>query len=161
MKLVLASLLGLLVFTGCETTPEMSPQQRRALQVRTFDATYKNVFNAFKTVLQDEGYIISNQDFSGGMILAQATKSSNRGSVKFMRAFASRGSDYVTSEGYSISANFEEINKTTTESRLILQKTQNMKRGSSTGNELLDPAIYKNIYQKVSVEIKRRQASGR
>ncbi len=161
MKLVLASLLGLLVFTGCETTPEMSPQQRRSLQIRTFDSTYKNVFNAFKTVLQDEGYIIRNQDFSGGMILAEATKSSNHGAVKFLRAFANNGNDYVTSEGYSISVNLEEINKTATESRLILQKTQNMKRGSSIGNELLDPAVYKNIYQKVSVEIQRRQASGR
>ena len=161
MKLVLASLLGFMVLASCETTPEMSPQQRRALQVRTFDSNYKNVFNAFKTVLQDEGYIIRNQDYTGGMILAEATKSSNKGAVRFLRAFGNNGSDYVTSEGYSISVNFEEINKNTTESRLILQKTQNMKRGSSTGNELLDPAVYKNIYQKVSVEIKRRQATGR
>jgi len=156
MKWLLASLLGLLVLSGCETIPPMSLQQKRALQVRTFDASYKNVFNGWKTVLQDEGYIISNQDITGGMILASATRSSNH-----LHVFPGNRSDYVTSEEYRISVNLEEINENATESRLILQRTRNMKFGSTTGKELLDPAVYQNLYQKVSVEIQRRQASGR
>lgn len=58
------------LLAACAVTPPMSPQQIRAMQMRSFESTtYENVFRALKTVLQDEGYVIKNQDMVGGLIV--------------------------------------------------------------------------------------------
>lgn len=155
----IVSALALLVFVGCATTPELTPQQRRALQVKTFnDTTYDNVFRAFKTVLQDEGYIIKNQDMQGGLILATIQKTDK--GAKFM-AIMNGDSNYRTGEGYEVAINFEQINKSTVESRLVVQKLETYSQGGSQGNEILEPTLYQSLYQKVATEVSRRSASGR
>ena len=74
----LGLIAGVLAFTACQTVPKLSPQQRRQLQTRAFkDVGYNNVFRAFKTVLQDEGYIIKNQDMKGGLIVAHLQQTSS------------------------------------------------------------------------------------
>lgn len=161
MRFLLPLLLSVFTLSACVTTPPMSPQQRRALQKRTYDYDMKSVFNAFKTILQDEGYIIRNQDFAGGMLLAEMQKSTGSGMAFLSVLGGNSNSDYATSEGYSVSVSFEEINKKTTETRITLEKTTRMKRGGQQGDEILDPAIYKDIYQKVDVELKRRAAQGK
>lgn len=163
MKLVLSVLLAGLAFSGCVVKPQMSPQQRRALQKRSYDYSMKNVFNAFKTVLQDEGYIIRNQDYAGGMILAEKQRAANNGGAAFLSILAGGRSsgDYTTSEGYTVSVSLEGINKSTTETRMTLEKVSRSSRGGQSGGELLDPVIYKSLYQKIDVELKRRAAQGK
>ncbi len=148
-------------FCACVSSPSLSPQQRRALQVKGFSASYNHVFRAFKTVLQDEGYIIKNQDMQGGLIVAEA---SQRGSaaVAFLSALSSSGpSIYRTGTTYSVSVNLEAIRKDYVESRVIIQKKDSYSMGGQTGNEILSPALYKNIYSKVQVEIARRKAQNK
>ncbi len=59
---------------GGTTKPTFSDAQRRAMQVKTLDANYEMTFQAVKSVLLDDGYIIKSQDFAGGMILAEGSK---------------------------------------------------------------------------------------
>ncbi|OQX94175.1 MAG: hypothetical protein B6I23_02230, partial [Rickettsiaceae bacterium 4572_127] len=54
--------------------PTFTDAQRRAMQVKTLDASYEMTFQAVKSVLLDDGYIIKSQDFAGGMILAEGSK---------------------------------------------------------------------------------------
>ena len=151
--------LCLILFSGCVVTPQkFTPQQRRAMQVRTFDASYENVFKSVKTVFQDEGYIIRNQDFAGGMVLAQKETSENAGYQ--MIELLSDNESYTTGTGYEVSMNLDKINNTSTETRMTLQSTRKTNLGGSSGKELLKPEVYKSLYDKITVEIKRRQARG-
>ena len=155
---------------GCQTTAPLTPQQRRALQVRIFsDVSYNTVFRAFKTVMQDEGYIIKNQDFSGGLIVAESQKPVSSSKGQFAMAVAvgvlsgmsgnsSTRNNYKTGQVFSWSVNLEEIQNKTVESRLILQKKDFYSQGGQRGREILDPEIYRNIFVKVLQEIERRKA---
>ncbi|MDE0119898.1 MAG: hypothetical protein OXM55_07830 [Bdellovibrionales bacterium] len=144
---------------GCVTT-QISPQQRRAMQVKLFDSSsYNNVFRAFKTVLQDEGYIIKNQDMQGGLIVAHSSKGTSSGFA--VLAVLSGQQNYQTGTTYEVSVNLEEIRKNNVESRVIIQKVASYNMGGSRGNEILDPKLYRNIYGKVIVEVERRKAQKR
>ncbi len=154
MRLLLFSLL----LAGCATT-QISPQQRRALQVKLFEADYKTVFRSFKTVLQDEGYIIKNQDMQGGLIVAHASKSAGVGSVAL--AILAKTDNYRTGFTYEVSVNLEKTGKNQVETRVIIQKTSIYSRGGSTGREILSPELYRNIYSKVAVEVQRRKAQNK
>lgn len=143
---------------ACASKPQLSAQQRRSLQVRNFKATYDTTFRAIKTVLQDEGYVIKNQDMQGGLIVAEKTMTDN--STKFWAALAGAQS-YRTGEGFDVSFNLEKLNEASTESRLVIQKHETTNLGGKQGEEILDPILYKTIYQKIQTELARRLASGK
>jgi len=157
MKEIIA-VLAFLTMAGCATTPQLSSTQRRALQTRTFeDTNYDNVFRAFKAVLQDDGYIIKNQDFEGGMIQASVQKTdAGAGWARLQGA-----QNYRTGEGFEVSINLEKLNPKVTESRVTIQKTEQFSLGGQQGREILDQKIYKSLYDKVTVEVNRRKAKGR
>ena len=155
MKKILA--LSFLL-AACAVTPAISPQQIRAMQMRTFeDTSYENVFRAFKSVLQDEGYVIKNQDRVGGLIVGSIQRTD--GMSNFNMVF-NAGKNYRTGESYEASVNLEKIGRTI-ETRITIQRMESYSMGGSQGNPILNPEEYKNIYEKVSVEVKRRQAQGK
>jgi hypothetical protein len=152
--------LALTLFTGClATAPKLTPQQRRALQVRTFEASYDNVFKGARTVLQDEGYIIKNQDFDGGMILAQKETTASSGSV-FLATMGGDNQSYVTGRSFDISFSLEKINDNLTETRMTLQNVTKTSTGGVAGKEVVDTEVYNALYNKINVEIQRRKARG-
>ena len=156
LKLMTCITAFLWLGAGCVTTTKLSPQQRRALQVRNFESPYNHVFRAFKTVLQDEGYIIKNQDMEGGLIVAHSSKPASSGSV-FLSVLAG-DQNYHTGTTYEVSVNLEAIRKSYVESRVIIQKKSAYSQGAQIGGEIINPALYKNIYSKVMVEVERRKA---
>ncbi len=152
---------------ACQTTPPLSADQRRTLQTRIFKpASYNTVFRAFKTVMQDEGYIIKNMDMEGGFLVADTQKSMGSGynTLIILGAFAAglsgntRNNNYATGRTYTCTVNLEEIQKNVIEARLIFQKITNYSRGGQAGGELLQPEVYRNIFAKVSREVERRKA---
>ncbi|MDE0518574.1 MAG: hypothetical protein OXH36_03330, partial [Bdellovibrionales bacterium] len=110
-------------------------------------------------ILQDEGYIIKNQDMQGGLIVAHSSKATSSGSA--VLAVLSGQQNYQTGTTYEVSVNLEEIRKNNVESRVIIQKVDSYNMGGSRGNEILDPNLYRNIYRKVMVEVERRKAQKR
>ena len=163
MKYKLGVLLlsaGFLILMGCQHSSRLSPQQRRALQVKHFkDSSYDHVFRAFKSVLQDEGYIIRNQDMQGGLIVARASKGASATSA-FLAALAG-SQNYRTGDMYEVSVNLEEIRKNYVESRVIIQRVSSYSQGGQSGQEILSPELYRNIYAKVFTEVARRKAQGK
>src|SRR5438045_2683882 len=152
-KLVLPIML--LFIAACATVPPMSAAQRRALQTRTFDSEYENVFRSFKTILQDEGYVIKNQDMGGGLIVATVEKSEDHPAFKFSfgAPTSTAPQNEKTGEGYEVSINLEKINKDATESRMTIQKMESFSMGGKKGAEVLDEQAYKGFFDKVRVEI--------
>jgi len=150
----------LILFSGClATAPKLTPQQRRALQVRSFESDYNNVFKGARTVLQDEGYIIKNQDFDGGMILAQKETSASSGSV-FLATMGGDNQSYITGRSFDISFSLEKINDNLTETRMTLQNITKTSTGGVAGKEVVDTEVYNALYNKINVEIQRRKARG-
>jgi hypothetical protein len=144
---------------GCASTPQLSPQQRRSLQMRTFENTsMENVFRAFKTVLQDEGYVIKNQDMNGGLIVAEIQKTDSSSGVWAVLAGAQ---NYRTGQLFEVSVNLEALNKSTIETRMVLQEKSQMSMGGQQGKEILEPTLYQAVYQKVKTEVERRKAQGK
>lgn len=159
MKYLLLTLATLFVFS-CQMTPPMSDAQKRAMQMKTWENTsYDNVFRAVKTVMQDEGYIIKNQDMNGGLITAAVQKSEGGGAAFF--AAMGGNQNYKTGTEYEFSCNMEAVTKTTVETRLALQKKDSYNMGGSSGEVILDPAMYQSFYKKLAVEIERRKAQGK
>ena len=156
----LPCLAGLLMVAGGCVTTQLSPQQRRSMQVKTFEnVSYDNVFRAFKTVLQDEGYIIKNQDMQGGLIVARSSKPMGSGSA--ILAALSGAKMYTTGTTFEVSINLESIRANHTESRMIIQQTSSYNTGGSQGREIIQPELYQNLYSKVQVEVQRRKAQGK
>ena len=150
------------LFTACATTHAPSPMQRRSVQSRVFqNVSYSNVFRATKTVLQDEGYIIKEQDYEGGMLLATAQKSN--WSWEMTKIFKRDKGDDATLMGteFEVSFNFEDLGHKNIETRLTIQKVDHYSNGGKQGKEVFDLGLYKNIYEKITVEIERRKALGR
>ena len=162
MKHLLSTLFLAFVLQSCAFMEEtrISPQQRRAMQTKTFrDTSYNNVFRAFKTILQDDGYIIQNQDYNGGLITAEAQKTNF--TALFFSKIGNNSGDSAVGKSFQVTVNLEKISEKIMETRLIIQEKTQYQRGGVTGKEVIDPKLYRTIYQKVSVEIKRRQAKGR
>jgi len=160
-KLYLIVLLSLSTF-ACATVPELSSMQRRQLQSRTFENTsYENVFRSFKSVLQDEGYIIKNQDMAGGLIVASIQKASHSIQPFLLTGSSQKNSNYVMDDGFELSVNLEKMNELTVESRLTIQKVEHFSQGGQQGREILDQELYKAFYEKVKVETERRKAQGK
>jgi hypothetical protein len=44
---------------------------------------------------------------------------------------------------------------------MVVQKIDNYSMGGRTGEEILDPEIYKALYDRVRTEVERRKAQGR
>lgn len=157
LKQIAIGIFSLLI-VGCASQPTMSPQQRRQLQTRVFQHTsFDTVFRAFKTVLQDEGYIIKNQDMSGGLIVATIEKTDS--SSGFWAAMAGNH-NYRTGEGFELSVNLEKVGSGV-ETRMTIQKLEQYSQGGSQGHEILDHDLYQSFYNKVRTEVERRKAEGK
>ncbi len=156
MKKIIALLV---LVAACATQPQMSTGQVRAMQMRTFeDTTFDNVFRAFKTVLQDEGYQIKNQDLEGGLIVATIQKTDKM--AGWNSFWGGNNSNHRTGEGFEVSVNMEKVGKVV-ESRVSVQKVEQFSMGGQQGDVVLEPGIYKSLYEKVNTEVQRRKAQGK
>ena len=158
MKTILCS-FALVATFACEHTPEWTPQQRRAMQTRSFKATYRSVFLAIKDVLQDDGYQIKSQDYRGGLIVAK--KEIDKRKIKILGlVFTEEGAE-ETGVTYQISFNLERVSKANVETRLTISSITQRRDGQHSAEGVVDPKTYQAIYRNLQLEIKRRQARGK
>ena len=156
MKTLLAT-LALLNLYACAHTPEWTPQQRRVMQMRSFESSYRNVFAAIKTVLQDDGYLIKSQDYAGGLIVAKKEADSSVKLLGVIAAVLVNDDGKPTRTTFEISFSLEKVSKNNIETRLTVSKYDS----NNNASEVVKPEIYKSIYRNIQVELKRRQAKGR
>ena len=158
MKIILC-IFALVVSFACEHTPEWTPQQRRAMQMRTFNTSYRNVFLAIKDVLQDDGYQIKSQDYRGGLIVANKEIDTT---TKLFGFFVVEGdSDETTGVSFQISFNLERVSKKNIETRLTISRVKKSRDGKHSAEDFVEPKTYQAIYHNLQLEIKRRQARGK
>lgn len=147
----------LLAFTGCAVGPKLTPMQIRNMTTKMIESSYENVFRSTMTVLQDQGYVIKNTDMASGLIVANIDKETSGGS-QFAQALLI-GKIVNKNTVIEVSATINKINETTQEIRLNIQETNYSGSGSkNTINQILEAPVYQQIFNDITLEVKRREA---
>lgn len=154
------SILGILAVSGaifsCEHTPQLTPQQLRAIQTRTLQASYRSVFLAIKDVLQDDGYHIHSQDYKGGLMVAK--KEIDGTKIKIFGLVLTEKDPEELGTTYKLSFNIESISKSRVRTRITIVGITRRSNGQHQAVDISDPQIYQVIYRNLQLELKRRQA---
>lgn len=162
-KLILvASLIGAALLTGCETTQpvvQKSSLEIQAIQAKMFETDKSTAFKSVLSVLQDLGYVIQAASLDTGVITAQSpTKQDTSGGAAFAAAFAgvrTEGRTYVT-------ASVEDFNAKQTRVRLnfVDKRFRSGAYGQQATDEkpIHDVQIYANAFEKISEAIFIRTA---
>lgn len=143
--------LGLFL-ASCATKapPRKTGLELQALQSRDFENPKRTVFPSVLTVLQDAGYIIMSADLDTGFITGNSPTESSTGWDIFVGMTSNQNQTRVTAtitpKGQGIShvrVNFVEVKQT---SGLYGQ-------GSREDTPLENPALYENVFEKISEAI--------
>jgi len=158
--LVLVVLLG-----GCATTPTLSPMQKRHITTKMIEGTYDNVYRATLTVLQDQGYIIKNTDMASGLIVANADRRASGGSQFLQALFA--GYIYDKGSEIEITCMVNLLSDQTSELRVNIREVKYGQSSAWTSSskqdvrQIYDEATYQQLFNEISVEVRRREALNR
>ena len=150
------------IFLNCAVGPQLSPMQKRQLTTRLINGSYEDTFRGTLTVLQDQGYVIKNTDMVSGLIVATVDRAESGGSqfaqALFLGYVADKGTDI------EVSCMLNKITETKTEIRLNIQESKYGQSSAWSGTskqntkQIYDPEIYRNLFNEIEIEVKRRQA---
>jgi hypothetical protein len=147
-----------------QCTPEiqLSPMQKRQITTRLFEGNYENAFRASITVLQDQGYVIKNTDMASGLILATVDRQT--ATVNQVAQILLLGFAFDKGTEVEVSCVVNRLNEFSSEIRINIQEVKygqsSWLSGTSKQNskQVYDPRLYQNIFNEISLEIKRREA---
>ena len=145
-----------LLGNGCASRANLSPMQKRQITTHQIEGSYENVYRAAMTVLQDQGYVVKNTDMASGLIVASVDRETSESS-QFWQAFLMKGTFIEATITVGT------INDSLQEIRISLQSTRyNRYDGGKTDiKQLVNPAVYQELANQITVETKRREALGR
>jgi len=156
-------LMILVIFGGCtSSTSKLSPMQKRHITTKTIEAEYENVYRATLTILQDQGYIVKNTDMASGLIVANADRKSSTTSQVMQSLFAGR--IYNKGSEVEITCMVNKINNENSELRMNIREVQYGQSSAWGGsskqnvNQVYDEKVYQNLFNEISIEVKRREA---
>lgn len=152
------SIFLLLTFiVGCAAGPKLSQMQIRQLTTKMIEGSYENVFRATMTILQDQGYVIKNTDMNSGLIVANIDRETSGGSQFMQALFLGRITDKNTV--IEVSATVNKLNEENQELRLNLQETNYSGSGAKQNiKQIYDEKVYQNLFNDITLEVKRREA---
>mgnify|MGYP001241455201 FL=1 len=152
------SIFLLLTFlVGCAAGPQLSQMQIRQLTTKMIEGSYENVFRATMTILQDQGYVIKNTDMNSGLIVANIDRETSGGS-QFMQALF-LGSITDKNTVIEVSATVNKLSEQNQELRLNIQETNYSGSGAKQKiNQIYDEKVYQNLFNEITLEVKRREA---
>ena len=158
-------IFSLLILVSCAPTPKLSPMQIRQITMRMFEADYETCYRATLTVLQDQEYIIKDTDMETGHILARVDRQTKGGSQFVQALFLGYVSDKGTE--YELSAMVDKLSETSTEIRINIERVkygQSSKYSGTTkqgSKRIYDVKLFQDLFNDISIEIKRREAMKR
>lgn len=175
-KLFTSLVIGLMVSITNTANAQQNAQDRsstdiQAIQSRTFDKAYKDVFRSVVSVLQDNKYKVSSADINSGLITAYGTPQMSENMHKgvafipFVGGLLSMARE-EKSEQWTVSGTVEEVNKNSTRVRLVItsDKTQSSMFSSAADTVKNDdltanPEIYKDLFSKIDRALFLREAT--
>lgn len=156
-KYVMGGLLaaGALIASDVEAKkrPEISGLELQQIQSHGYEASKNVVFASVITVLQDSGFRIGSAEKDTGLITAIGTSERHMTWMPFVGFGSSKKNPVVTA--------FIEERGPGTRVRLnfVMAKVKNNSYAAMSDEEaILDPAVYKDAFEKIDKEIFIRQA---
>lgn len=152
------SIFLLLTFlVGCAAGPQLSQMQIRQLTTKMIEGSYENVFRATMTILQDQGYVIKNTDMNSGLIVANIDRETSGGSQFMQALFLGTITDKNTV--IEVSATVNKLSEQNQELRLNIQETNYSGSGAKQKiNQIYDEKVYQDLFNQITLEVKRREA---
>ncbi|MDP0506835.1 MAG: hypothetical protein Q7K47_06315 [Fusobacterium sp. JB019] len=154
-KIFLSAILALtFLMTGCTAVDKVTPLERAQMRTATMDSEYRMTFKALMTTLENEGYTIENTDMDSGLIKASIMKN----------AVGKWDTILLGTTGInkkSLSSTVTKINSESTRVRINIREETETHQGAydySNVNEINDPFVYKDLFNKLRVEIARYKA---
>jgi hypothetical protein len=140
MKIWCFAILLTAISAGCATT-ELSALQRRDLESKDLEGKYDDAFKATVQVLQDEGYIIKNADFTSGVI---------QGETGIKQNF---WGDMRNSE---VTATLEQFGENIVKERISFvnkNKSSSQYGTQENSTRVEDPELFQRIYDNIQKEM--------
>ncbi len=134
--------------------PEMTALQIQEMQTKDLEADKTTTFSAVMTVLQNSGYRIGAADRETGLITGVASTNTKMTWLPFVGFGKSKKTPVV-------SAFIEDISPSLTKVRLSFVMTKASVNGFGGGEDeepILDPAIYKDAFEKIDQAVFVRQS---
>ena len=160
-RLILPLILSI-VLVSCVSqplAPTMTPLEIQALQSREYESTKEVVFPSVLSVLQDEGYTITNADIQTGLISAESPATSDTGNDFWSDLFSS---DVTTNSQTKVTAFIEQIGDTTN-ARLnfveVIQTSSERGQTDRADTPITDGQLYEIVFDKIENAIFVRSAS--
>ncbi|MET0445244.1 MAG: hypothetical protein ABW151_11780 [Pseudorhodoplanes sp.] len=139
--------------TEAKKQPQLSGLELQQVQARDFETTKSVAFASVMTVLQDSGFRINSADKETGLITGIGTSERHMTFVPFVGFGSSKKNPVMTA--------FIEERGRNTRVRLnfVMAKMKNGNYGDRSDEEaILDPAVYKDAFEKIEKEVFIRQA---
>lgn len=150
-------ILVITFFVGCAAGPQLSQMQIRQITTKMIEGSYDDVYRATMTILQDQGYVIKNTDMNSGLIVANIDRETSGGSQFAQALFLGSITDKNTV--IEVSATVNNLNDTNQELRLNIQETNYTGSGGKNSiDQIYDEKVYQDLFNEITLEVKRREA---
>lgn len=153
--------LFILLLTSCSTTKQLSQAEIKAMTTKQYEANYDLVFTSSMSLLQSEGFIITNTDKSTGLINATKEIDNKNSDLEFFFLGTTK-----SSSNSNIAIFLSPINESITEVKMTIYEGATTKTSygyfgikDQTKNSMVQNAeLYNSWFNNLLIEIERRKA---
>lgn len=161
MKNLSFSLIILVLLTACSTTKQLNQAEIKAMTTKQYEANYDLVFSSSMSLLQSEGFIITNTDKGTGLINASKEIENKNAGVELFFLGSTKASSNA-----NVAIFISPISKTTTEVKLTIYEGATIRtsngywgtKDQAKNNMVQKAEIYNMWFNNLQVEIERRKA---
>lgn len=161
MRKLLPLLLTSLLIIACTTTKQLTQAEIKAMTTKQYEADYDLVFSSSVSLLQSEGYLVTNADKSSGLINASKEVQNENADLELFFLGVSN-----TSSNANIAIFISPINNAYTEIKLTIYEGSTRtslgywgSRNNTLSNKMVQKAeIYQTWFNNLRTEIERRKA---
>jgi len=153
---------------GCAPASAVLSRANPGGHSQTFiKASYAAVFEAVQNILQNEGYVVEQQDKRSGQIVATIEKPDPSSGERDLSSVAGDASVRSSSsgprgrEGYRVSLTFQPVTETSIKVQLTIQSVELFNEGGRRGSVIVSEESYNAFFDKLHFELERSGPQGR
>ena len=162
MKKYIVLLPVLFILMSCGSSkPALSPAEIKMMTTKQFEADYNLVFSSAISLLQSEGFLVSNTDKESGLITA--SKQIDNKNADWQMVLLGSATEASTAQAsffiQPLNDNLTEVKFTLYEGKISSSYNQYSGRNTKSNNSMVEDAtIYANWFNNLRSEIERRKA---
>lgn len=161
MKRILLFMVLPLFLFSCGTQKTLTPTELKMMTTRQIEAGYSLAFSSVISLLQSEGFLVTNTDRESGII--NANKQVDNKNAAVQRFFLGSSTDATTAQVavfiQSVNEGLSEVKLTIYEGSISTTNGQWGIQNKSTKNSMVQEAeVYNTWFNNLRAEVERRKA---